>query len=681
MRLLEQLYKELLSEAVELNTPDTIIRAIIRGQVPGVKRREFFNREIEEQDKYIRKGLSTLIDVLNSRVSKDDFNRYMILFLQKAKIARVFGHFDERALGEMVDGFKAYFGNINKKEVKEDEEIKQRFIEFAQEKLYLNRVKEFEQWANETFVEKAKMKKDDAQIIYDKDGWQVIVPKTFAAAKEYACMNGRKAQWCTAAQSAHYDNYTNNGADDIYIIRSEKRDKMFQMDFGNKGIANFKNESDDAATISEIKKAGVPDDLLAFLKNKEGKSIKDSIDDFRKRNSKESRKISLSNKEIGTEWTNKRFASFSGLRKAFLSDTGSSEIFFIDSIEFPDALFDHPDNNKRKGNLEKVLSGDADKKIIFGRIQKGSEIYYYIVPSYGIVKYQIEGSHNYAETKEGLLIRVLKNEEGDSAIEVVSNKTFASMELPNAVKSLLLDRNLKTKENKETEYKKEKTNTVKLGQNWKNEETIIKDIKSLNTIFNADISEPTLERLKRELGKISIKTIAFIILKSYEINLYFKDGTMKMLGETSSFMKNKIKLFNYSKETRMEILSQMKKYNISNINSLQDNVVRAIYEFENEAVLKRYKNFEVYFDPKPELSTGLPISYFKVRGIGDYKVSETLKTVNVESFANKEENDKIADELRNLVRPYYPIMHFFHSKKDKEMFFSNIKHFERSRTI
>ena len=67
----------------------------------------------------------------------------------------------------------------------------------------------------------------------------------FAAAKKYACMGKRKAQWCTAAQSGYFDNYTNDGIDNIYIIRSEKRDKMFQMDFGNKGTgtANFKNES------------------------------------------------------------------------------------------------------------------------------------------------------------------------------------------------------------------------------------------------------------------------------------------------------------------------------------------------------------------------------------------------------------------------------------------------------
>lgn len=675
MRLLEELYKSLLTEAVDLTTPDTILRAIERGQIIGVSKSTFLSGSTSTDS--VKATLSTLISVLNDSVSAGDFNKYMMLFFQKAKTAKVLSYFDERGLNEIVDGFKSYFGNINKKEVKEKEEIKQKFDSFSKEALSIEKVKEFEQWANKSFVDKAKMKSGDAQIIYNKDGWQVIVPKTFAAAKEYACMNNRKAQWCTSASSSHYDYYTNDGTDNIYIIRSEKRDKMFQMDFGNKDkkMPNFKNESDGTATIPELKKAGVPDDLLTFLKNKEGKSIKDSIDDFKKRSDKVNRKISLSNKSIGSEWTNKRFPNLPSFRKAFLTDTGSYYMSFVDSIEFPDGVNNREERNSNKrGNLERALSGGIDKKIIFGRIQKEDKIYYYIVPSVGLVGYYPEDGP--IEIEENLLISVSKQKEG-SVIEIVPNKSFASIELPNVVKSLLLNKKLRTKENKETEYKKEKSETTKIGSDWSKQETIIKDINSLNTIFNADIDERSLIRLKKILEGVSIKTLAFIILKNFEINVYFKDGTMKSMG--NSYSGKKIKLFNYSKEMRMEILSQMKKYNISNINSLQDNVVRAIYEFENEAVLKRYKNFEVYFDPKPELSTGLPISYFKVRGIGDYKVSETLKTVNVESFANEERNEGIADELRNLVRPYYSIMHFFNSKKDKEMFFSNIKQFERGR--
>ena len=85
MRLLEELYKELLIEAVDLTTPDTILRAIERGQITGVSKSTFLSGSASIES--VKATLSTLISVLNDSVSANDFNKYMMLFFQKAKTA------------------------------------------------------------------------------------------------------------------------------------------------------------------------------------------------------------------------------------------------------------------------------------------------------------------------------------------------------------------------------------------------------------------------------------------------------------------------------------------------------------------------------------------------------------------------------------------------------------------
>lgn len=666
MRLLEELYKSLLTEAVDLTTPDTILRAIERGQITGVSKSTFLSGSTSIES--VKATLSALISVLNNSVSANDFNKYMMLFFQKAKTAKVLSYFDERGLEEIVDGFKAYFGNINKKEVKEKEEIKQKFDSFSKEALSIEKVKEFEQWANKAFAQKAKTNKGDVQIIYNKDGWQVIVPKTFAAAKEYACMNGRKAQWCTSAQSRHYDDYTNNGADNIYIIRNEEKDKMFQMDFGNKvgSRANFKNEADMSASLQELKKSGVPEDLLASLRSKEGKSIKDSIDEFKKKGAKENKAVSVKTKDLA-EWKSRRYSTIAKFKQAILFSAGGSHMSMSHSITFKDD--DGTRIVNKSSTVERALSGKIDKKIILGRIEKGKETYFYAVPSSGKVIYDDENGDEYIS--DSYLLKIVEDEEGYAEeVKIIKEKEFASVNIPSSLKQLLLNKNLRTKENKNVEIKKEPINQVKKEERFGSTEVIIKDIKSLSTIFNADISERELRDLKEMLAEVSIKDIACIIVKDYDIYMFMKNGILKNNG----FSKREFNLYDFTKGMREELYHELMKHNVNGIRDLQSNVTRAIYLQEKEALIKKIDNYGVYFDTtRKDNNYKNPESYFFVRDPSKIGDKHGLENAVAERFIAIYSSKNVSLEVKKTVRPYYAIMRFFHSEKEKENFYRGLE--------
>jgi hypothetical protein len=665
IKLLEELYENLLIESVDMSTPDTIIRALERGQITGVSKNAFLPSGTSmESAKLV---LSRLISTLNNSVSANDFNRYMILFMQKAKTINVLNKFDERELREILDGFKAYFGNTNKKEVKENEEIKQRFEKFPKETLSVESVKEFEQWANTVFVEKARMKRGEAQIIYNKNGWEIIAPKTFAAAKEYACMNGRKAQWCTSAQSRHFDEYTNNGADNIYIIRNKEKDKMFQMDFGNKGegSANFKNESDMSVSINELKKSGVPDELLATLKSKQGKSIKDSIEEFRKKGAKEKRAISVKTKDL-TGWENKRFSSIAKFKQNILYRVGGSHTSMTHSITFKDD--DGTRIVKNSNTVERALSGKTEKKIILGKIEKEGETYFYAIPSSGKVMYKDEEGDEYSS--DSYLLRIIEDEEGNKKeVKIIREKDFASINIPNSLKQLLLNKNLRTKENKNVEIKKEPINQVKKEERFGSTEVIIKDIKSLNTIFNADISEREMRYIKNMLAEVSIKDIVCIIVKDYDIIMFLKNGIIKYNSEA----RKEFNLYEFSRDIREELYYELSKYNVNNIKSLQSNVVRAIYFKEEEALIKRVGDYALYYNSNINSTSKNPGAYFFVRDVSKHGSKYDLGNITAERFIGSSANKDIAEEVKKTVRPYYAVMKLFHSEKEKENFYRSLE--------
>ena len=271
----------LLTEAADLSSGEKIENAIRKGMVPGVKAKLFFPADMKNQ-KAIQTILGEVQRGISSRISPNNYNAAVFLLLKKARtmktlVARMHA-FD--TMTEWVDILSAYFNNKNKQEVKTDPETKKRFEAFANSSLNYATDHDFEQWANKKFEKKAtiKDKGKEIQIVYPKDskGWEVAIPKTYAAAKKLACMADRKAHWCTSADLRMFKEYSKDN-NPLYIIRNDKKNIMFQMDWGYRAgytsYPNFKDEGDLSVKIDEFYKHNPPDALTKAIKNKEGKSV------------------------------------------------------------------------------------------------------------------------------------------------------------------------------------------------------------------------------------------------------------------------------------------------------------------------------------------------------------------------------------------------------------------------
>lgn len=267
----------LLLEAAEYNDEYELAKAILRGQIPGVSAKKFFGEDrlpiVERaiKNKTEATGILALRQIINlkNNFRKQDQNAAIALLLKKA------GYLDK--ITRDIDPYLTYFDNRNKIEVKQNEEIKKLFKKFEEVDADDDFNKTFEQKINSFFAQKAKMKSsNEIEVIYpqDDEGWEVLSPKTFAASRQLACMNGRKSRWCTAASEEMFERYS-NGDNKLFIIRNEKTDKMYQMDFGetkNRGSPNFKNEQDRSLYIDELEKE-IPSYILDVIKNKKGQSV------------------------------------------------------------------------------------------------------------------------------------------------------------------------------------------------------------------------------------------------------------------------------------------------------------------------------------------------------------------------------------------------------------------------
>lgn len=293
------LREELLLEAIDLSSSKTIIRAIERGQVSGVKKSLIAGGNKD----YMDGVLSDLSSGLSKLVSTDKYNRY---------ITHILSHVDSMFelgatipyLEDIVESLNTYYNNVNKKEVKEIPEIANKFNEFISlpiRELRSSLVrKEFDDFVQIKLAHKVKMTDEDVTVVYKKDGWEVVVPKTFSAAKRYACMNNRKATWCTSASLDSWGIYNNRK---IYIIRNEKEDKMYQMDFGKKGemmgTPSFNDGRNLKIKIDKVKEE-IPEHVLKSIKREDGKTLHQLLfgDATEDRDEELTTDSNLSNREI-----------------------------------------------------------------------------------------------------------------------------------------------------------------------------------------------------------------------------------------------------------------------------------------------------------------------------------------------------------------------------------------------
>jgi len=279
----------LLTEAADLTDGEKILKAFEKGMIPGVKKKVFFKETpgtLKYTEKSFIKVLKHLVEEVTAANFGNNYNAAMFLILKKAGNYSTLFHLLGRSdFHDWLDSVKAYFNNRNKQEAKNEEGYRKRFEAFVTSPYHYDNDKRFEQWVNEKFAQKATIKDESKEIqtVYPKDaeGWEVLIPKTFAAAKKLACMRNRKASWCTSATVNMFKEYTKKD-NPLYIIRNEKKNIMFQMDWGTKGMwsgANFKNERDMPVKVQDFIKHNPPDALTKKLKNKKGKTLFDFLEE------------------------------------------------------------------------------------------------------------------------------------------------------------------------------------------------------------------------------------------------------------------------------------------------------------------------------------------------------------------------------------------------------------------
>jgi hypothetical protein len=572
-----------LMEATEFNTPEEVIRAIQRGQVPGVKATEFFKNNSETA---LNNSLKLVLNKIKASVPADEVNKYLFLFLKKmnnGSIIKVLNIIEtSNNFNLILDPLKSYFRNVNKAEVKNDPEVKRRFTEFANSAFEFEDAYNFEKWANEKFAQKAKIKEQDEEkkLIYDKDGWQVYIAKTFAANRELACMNKRKATWCTAANNDSFNLYSENKTVNIYVIRNEEKDVMYQLDFGKRHGPNFKDEADKDISIKKINSINFPKDLLQVIKDENGRSLYEML-----QSNKTEKDVNDENptkqKNLG-EWKETVFKNFKE---------------FNEEIEKYNASFKLYDRAEKSARDIMKNNKDSYFKTInkIGKITNGEKTYYYVINHNGIT-YSIN-STVYHESK---LFEVAKINEGNYILSVVRTKEFLELDLPQRFKNKLLYRfgaNFDTKKEKDFEkgFKdsdgKEikpfyKENGVSVYAGFKNLYDVL-NLPFLGRVSQEQLKKKILKKQKRNFedkhkSNVSIKNIIFIIHEEREnIYVYEKEAEgffLYRLGTDES----SVSFFDVSKQVRKAIIGASQKINLIDTSLLDNDIFERLSNIEPE---------------------------------------------------------------------------------------------------
>lgn len=577
-----------LMEATEFNTPEEIIRAIQRGQVPGVKATEFFKNNSETA---LNNSLKLVLNKIKASVPADEVNKYLFLFLKKmnnGSIIKVLNIIKtSNNFNLILDPLKSYFRNVNKAEVKNDPEVKRRFTEFANSAFEFEDAYNFEKWANEKFAQKANVKdqNEEKKLIYDKDGWQVYIAKTFAANRELACMNKRKATWCTAANNESFNLYSENKTVNIYVIRNEEKDVMYQLDFGKRHGPNFKDEADKDISIKKINSINFPKDLLQIIKDENGRSLYEML-----QSNKTEKDVNDENpmkqKNLG-EWKETVFKNFKE---------------FNEEIEKYNASFKLYDRTEKSARDIMKNNKDSYFKTInkIGKITNGEKTYYYVINHNGIT-YSMNSSVYYKSN----LFEVLKINEGNYTLSVVRTKEFLELDLPQRFKNKLLSRpgtvfGTKKEKGFEKGFKDSDGKEIKPFYE-ENGVSVYAGFKNLYDVLNLPFLErASQEQLKKKIltkskenfeddnftpqhrSNVSIKNIIFIIHEEREnIYVYEKEAEkffLNRLGTDGGL----VSFFDASKQVRKAIIGASQKINLIDTSLLDNDIFERLSDIEPE---------------------------------------------------------------------------------------------------
>jgi len=260
-------FKSILLEATEYVDGASLAKAILRGQIAGISKK-FFNGEEPDTE-----ALDKFLKVVKTNFDKSLQNKAIVLLLNKTKTINNLKYVDN----QIIDATKSYFDNINKEEAKKPE-IKELFDKFEEVNLTDPFNQDFENKINELFEDSMEMKSNDEyEVIYptDEDGWEIVSPKTFGAAKYLSSFKGvGKAFWCTAAHAYQFRNYTENN-NKLYIIRNLKKKIFYQMDWGYQNDwlePSFQNFYNRSVTVKEVLDT-IPTKVLNAIKNEDNAPI------------------------------------------------------------------------------------------------------------------------------------------------------------------------------------------------------------------------------------------------------------------------------------------------------------------------------------------------------------------------------------------------------------------------
>lgn len=104
-----------------------------------------------------------------------------------------------------------------------------------------------------------KVKKGEAEVVYNSFEWEIVVPKTWEASKLY----GAHTQWCTAARDTDksFNEYNSQGP--LYINIDKRNNKKYQFHFPTESFM-YENDSEIQSPI--IKEIDMPDEVFNVYK-------------------------------------------------------------------------------------------------------------------------------------------------------------------------------------------------------------------------------------------------------------------------------------------------------------------------------------------------------------------------------------------------------------------------------
>lgn len=258
---------QILNEAADFTTADAIIEAIKNGKTE-VSPKKFFSINSSSNTKNINseieKAKENFTSIINSCKEYNIDNKAIKLIIKRAGDIVTFNNNYKG-----FDPYVAYFKNKDKKEAQTT--YKKLFDDFVNSQMNPVTDHNFEKEVDKLFSQKTNIKNKNKEINHlygpDKDGWEVFIPLTFAAASNYSTTKDGKTKWCTAARKSAFDTYSGYGP--LWIIRNYDKGLAYQLNLNSedKKYVQFMDKDDEEPSAEELVKTIkiIPEEALKTI--------------------------------------------------------------------------------------------------------------------------------------------------------------------------------------------------------------------------------------------------------------------------------------------------------------------------------------------------------------------------------------------------------------------------------